>query len=106
MAIKQAAVIGAGVMGAGIAAHLANAGVPVLLLDIVPEDTDDRGALARGAVARMLKADPAPFMWQRAANLVTPGNLEDDFERLARSAERRVGKEGVSTCRSRWWTSP
>src|SRR3546814_15191573 len=83
MAIKQAAVIGAGVMGAGIAAHLANAGVPVLLLDIVPEDTDDRGALARGAVARMLKADPAPFMWQRAANLVTPGNLEDDFERLA-----------------------
>ena len=73
MAITQAAVIGAGVMGAGIAAHLANAGVPVLLLDIVAE----------GAIARMLKADPAPFMWKRAAKFVTPGNLEDDFDRLA-----------------------
>src|SRR3546814_1726748 len=87
MAIKQAAVIGAGVMGAGIAAQLANAGVPVLLLDIVPEGapqgTDDRSALARGAIAKMLKADPAPFMWQRAAGLVTPGNLEDDIDKLA-----------------------
>src|SRR3990170_267790 len=87
MAIERAAVIGAGVMGAGIAAHLANAGVPVLLLDIVPEgapkDSGDRSALAKGAIARMLKADPAPFMWKRAADLVTPGNLEDDFARLA-----------------------
>src|SRR3546814_15769009 len=76
MAIKQAAVIGAGVMGAGIAAQLANAGVPVLLLDIVPEGapqgTDDRSALARGALAKMLQADPAPFMWQRAPGLVPP----------------------------------
>ena len=87
MAINQAAVIGAGVMGAGIAAHLANAGVPVLLLDIVPNGAGkgaaDRSALAKGAIARMLKADPAPFMWKRAAGLVTPGNLEDDFEKLA-----------------------
>src|SRR3546814_11846704 len=64
-----------------------NAGVPVLLLDIVPEGapqgTDDRSALARGAIAKMLKADPAPFMWQRAAGLVTPGNLEDDIDKLA-----------------------
>lgn len=83
MAIERAAVIGAGVMGAGIAAHLANAGIPVLLLDIVPEGADDRSALARGAIAKMLKADPAPFMWRRAADLVTPGNLEDDLERIA-----------------------
>ena len=87
MAIQQAAVIGAGVMGAGIAAHLANAGVPVLLLDIVPpnakEGSEDRSALAKGAIARMLKADPAPFMWKRAADLVAPGNLEDDFDKLA-----------------------
>ena len=83
MAITQAAVIGAGVMGAGIAAHLANAGVPVLLLDIVPEGAANRSALAEGAIARMLKADPAPFMWKRAAKFVTPGNLEDDFDRLA-----------------------
>jgi 3-hydroxyacyl-CoA dehydrogenase len=87
MAIQKAAVIGAGVMGAGIAAHLANAGVPVLLLDIVPpnakEGSEDRSALAKGAIARMLKADPAPFMWKRAADLVAPGNLEDDFDKLA-----------------------
>jgi 3-hydroxyacyl-CoA dehydrogenase len=87
MAIQQAAVIGAGVMGAGIAAHLANAGVPVLLLDIVPQGapggTDDRSILAKGAIAKMLKADPAPFMWKRASDLVTPGNLEDDFDKLA-----------------------
>ncbi|MEO3431263.1 3-hydroxyacyl-CoA dehydrogenase NAD-binding domain-containing protein [Pelagibius sp. CAU 1746] len=83
MPIQQAAVIGAGVMGAGIAAHLANAGVPVLLLDIVPEGAENRSALAEGAIAKMLKADPAPFMWKRAARLVTPGNLEDDFDRLA-----------------------
>lgn len=47
MEIRRAAVIGAGVMGSGIAAHIANAGVPVLLLDIVPEDAEDRNALAR-----------------------------------------------------------
>src|SRR5512138_1292682 len=83
MAINQAAVIGAGVMGAGIAAHLANAGIPVLLLDIVPQGAEDRSAFAKGAIAKMLKADPAPFMWKRAADLVTPGNLEDDFDKLA-----------------------
>jgi len=83
MKIETAAVVGAGVMGAGIAAHLANAGVPVLLLDIVPEGDQDRNALAAGAVAKMLKADPAPFMTKRAARLITPGNLEDDLDKLA-----------------------
>ena len=82
-AIRRAAVIGAGVMGAGIAAQFANAGVPVLLLDIVPKDTSDRTALASGAVARMLKTEPAPFMSTRAAQFVTPGNLEDDLGQLA-----------------------
>jgi len=83
MAIAKAAVIGAGVMGSGIAAQIANAGVPVLLLDIVPEGAADRNALAAGALARMAKADPAPFMSREAMPLVTPGNLEDDLERLA-----------------------
>ena len=83
MAIEQAAVIGAGVMGAAIAAHLANAGVPVLLLDIVPDGAEDRSALAEGAVKRMLKTEPAPFVSKRAARLVTTGNIEDDFEALA-----------------------
>ena len=83
MKIETAAVIGAGVMGAGIAAHIANAGVPVLLLDIVPDGAGNRNALAEGAVQKMLKADPAPFMTKRAARLVTTGNLEDDLDKLA-----------------------
>ncbi|MEK0085937.1 3-hydroxyacyl-CoA dehydrogenase NAD-binding domain-containing protein [Benzoatithermus flavus] len=82
MEIRQAAVIGAGVMGSGIAAHLANAGIPVLLLDIVPEGAKDRSVLARTALERMGKADPAPFMSPEAAKLVAPGNLEDDLDRL------------------------
>jgi 3-hydroxyacyl-CoA dehydrogenase len=83
MDIRRAAVIGAGVMGGGIAAHIANAGVPVLLLDVVPEGAAERSALARDAIARMLRAEPAPFMISDAAELVTPGNLEDDLAALA-----------------------
>jgi len=80
--IKKVCVIGAGVMGAGIAAQVANAGVPVLLLDIV-RDPANRNAIAEGAVAKMLKTDPAPFMSARAAKLVEPGNIEDDLPRVA-----------------------
>jgi len=83
MEIKRAAVIGAGVMGSGIAAHIANAGIPVLLLDIVPKDAADRSMIAKGAIEKMLKADPAPFMSKDAARLVTPGNTEDDLAQLA-----------------------
>lgn len=75
-AIRKVGVIGAGVMGAGIAAHCANAGVPVVLLDIVP------GGAAK-AVETMLRADPAPFMQRSAARLVTPGNLATDLGLLA-----------------------
>ncbi|MBB4618098.1 3-hydroxyacyl-CoA dehydrogenase/enoyl-CoA hydratase family protein [Sphingomonas abaci] len=81
--VKKVCVIGAGVMGAGIAAHVANAGVPVLLLDIVPKDATDRDAVAKGAVAKMLKTDPAPFMSRGAAKLVETGNIEDHLERVA-----------------------
>jgi 3-hydroxyacyl-CoA dehydrogenase len=80
-AIKKVCVIGAGTMGAGIAAQVANAGVPVLLLDIV-RDPDDRSAVAKGAVARMLKTEPAPFMSAAAAKLVETGNIEDDLARI------------------------
>jgi 3-hydroxyacyl-CoA dehydrogenase len=85
-AVKKVCVIGAGVMGAGIAAQVANAGIPVLLLDIVPRDLPeggDRDAVAKGAVAKMLKTDPAPFMSKRAAKLVETGNIvEAIVERL------------------------
>lgn len=84
--IKKVAVIGAGVMGAGIAAHVANSGTPVVLLDIVPPglaEGGDRSAIAKGAVEKLLKADPAAFMSKAAAKLVTPGNIEDDLALLS-----------------------
>lgn len=79
--IKKIAVIGSGVMGAAIAAHCANAGHEVLLLDIL-RDENDRNALARGAIEKMLKTSPAPFMHSRFAKRVTPGNLQDDLGKL------------------------
>ncbi len=80
--IQKVAVIGAGVMGASIAAHVANAGIPVLLLDIVPKDGVDRDAIAKSAVEKMLKTDPAPFMSKAAAKLVSTGNIEDHLAKL------------------------
>ncbi len=70
-------------MGAGIAAQVANAGIPVLLLDIVPREGNDRDAIAKGAVAKMLKTEPAPFMSKRAAKLVETGNIDDHLARVA-----------------------
>ncbi|MCU0734270.1 MAG: 3-hydroxyacyl-CoA dehydrogenase NAD-binding domain-containing protein [Methylotetracoccus sp.] len=81
--IQRAAVIGAGVMGAGIAAHLANAGVPVQLLDIVPHDASDRNVIAETAIAKLLKAEPPALMRRSDAALITAGNVEDHLERLA-----------------------
>ncbi|MCH7956379.1 MAG: 3-hydroxyacyl-CoA dehydrogenase [Proteobacteria bacterium] len=81
--IKKVGVIGAGVMGAGIAAHITNAGVPVVLLDIVPEGAENRDALAEDAVKKLLKADPAAFMHKRNAKLITTGNIEDHLDRVA-----------------------
>ncbi len=78
--IKKVGVIGAGVMGASIAAHVANAGVPVVLLDIVAKDNPNRSAIAEGAVEKLLKADPTPFMSKSAAKFVTTGNIEDDLQ--------------------------
>ncbi len=80
--IARVGVIGAGVMGSAIAAHVANSGVPVELLDIVPEGADDRDAVAKAAIDRLLATDPAPFMHRRNARLVTPGNIEDHLGRL------------------------
>jgi len=81
--VKKAAVLGAGTMGAQIAAHLANAGIPALLLDIVPQDkAQDRHALARAGLEAAKKAKPAAFFTADRASLVTIGNLEDDLPRL------------------------
>ncbi len=82
-AITKVGVIGAGTMGAGIAAQVANAGVPVVLLDIVPAGANNRSGLAEAAVARLLKTEPAAFMHKGAAKLVATGNTEDDLGKLA-----------------------
>jgi len=95
--IKRAAVLGSGVMGSGIAAHLANLGIPTLLLDIVPrellevekkkgftlEDKQVRNRLSDSAVQKLLKQKPAPLTSKENIALITTGNFEDDMEKLS-----------------------
>jgi len=86
--IRKAVVIGAGTMGAAIAAHLANAGVPVTLLDIVPPDAPAGDRATRNKIVndgweRCLKARPANLMSSDLKTLVRLGNLEDDFDAVA-----------------------
>src|ERR1019366_895666 len=78
--INKVAVLGAGTMGARIAAHFANAGVPSYLFDIVPPDADGP---ARNKIAAAKKSKPAAFMEPSLAKLVTVGNFEDDLKKLA-----------------------
>ena len=82
MDINKVAVLGSGVMGSGIAAHIANAGVPVMLLDIVPDGASDRNVLANKALEKMKKAKPAPISTPKRLKLITPGNLEDNLDDL------------------------
>jgi 3-hydroxyacyl-CoA dehydrogenase len=82
MVIKKVCVIGAGVMGSGIAAQVANGGVPALLLDIVPKDASDRNILAKSALERLQTAEPAPLMSKAAAKLISTGNIDDDLSSL------------------------
>lgn len=81
--IKKAAVIGAGVMGSGIAAHMANAGIQVLLLDLPQSGLGQKNKLAEAAIDKMKKTEPAAFMSAAAMKRVTPGNTESDLEKLA-----------------------
>lgn len=94
--IKKAAVLGSGVMGSGIAAHLANIGIPTLLLDIVPKEVSKeeeakgltlehpavRNKFAQTALQKLLKQKPAPLTSTKNAQLITAGNLEDDLDKL------------------------
>lgn len=83
--IHRVAVLGAGTMGARIAAHFANAGVPSYLLDIVPPDADApaRNKIAAAGLDAAKKSKPAAFMDASLARLVTVGNFEDDLKKLA-----------------------
>ena len=83
--IHKVAVLGAGTMGARIAAHFANAGVPSFLLDIVPPDADGpaRNKFPAAGLEALKKSKPAAFFEASLARLVTVGNFEDDLKRLA-----------------------
>ena len=89
--IRTAAVIGSGVMGGGIAALLASAGVETLLLDIVPFDLSEaekkdpvaRNRIVKGGFDAMLNSNPALLMTKKDAARITIGNMEDDFEKIA-----------------------
>ena len=84
MKINNVAVIGAGLMGSGIAAQIANAGFPVTLLDIVPDGATNRNIISESAVSKMLKpvklGSPTPLMHRRNAKLITTGNIEDNLD--------------------------
>src|SRR5438876_4333855 len=91
--IRKAAVIGAGNMGAQIAAHLANVGIPSLLLDVPPteltpdeqkrgltlKDREVRNRVTKALFERARKLSPAPFFVPESARLITLGNVEDDL---------------------------
>ena len=83
--INKVAILGAGTMGARIAAHFANAGVPSYLFDIVPPDADApaRNKIAAAGLDAAKKSKPAAFMEPSLARLVTVGNFEDDLQKLA-----------------------
>jgi 3-hydroxyacyl-CoA dehydrogenase len=83
--INKVAVLGAGTMGARIAAQFANAGVPSLLLDIVPPGTEAsaRNKIAAAGLEAAKKSKPAAFMEPSLARFVTVGNFEDDLKKLA-----------------------
>lgn len=97
MKIRKVAVLGAGVMGAQIAAHLANVGIPSLLLDIVPKELGPdeakkgltleskavRNRFALGALQKLGALKPSPVYAKEAVELITPGNFEDDLAKIA-----------------------
>ena len=83
--INKVAILGAGTMGARIAAHFANAGVPSYLFDIVPPDADApaRNKIAAAGLDAARKSKPAAFMDPSLARFVTVGNFDDDLKKLA-----------------------
>ena len=82
--IRKAAVLGAGTMGRAIAAHLANAGIPSILLDVPPRDgSEDRNAMAEAGLKLAMKDKPAAFFTKGLSSLVEVGNFEDDMGRIA-----------------------
>ena len=79
---QNIAVIGAGTMGSGIAAQIANAGLPVLLLDL-PARTPGQPHSAEAAIDRLLNSDPPQLMHKNRTELISTGTIDDDFDKLA-----------------------
>ena len=82
--MKQVAILGAGVMGAQIAAHFANAGVPSLLFDLPASEGSDASATARAAIRALSKQKPEPLALGSFQQLITPCNYDDDLNKLNR----------------------
>ncbi len=86
--IKQVAILGSGVMGSRIACHLAGAGYPVLLLDLLPKDLpenarkDQRDRIAREALQAAVKSNPSPVYEASVVNRITVGNFSDDLPKI------------------------
>ena len=84
--IKKVAVLGSGVMGSGIACQLANVGLEVLMLDILPQGISDnktnRNSVAQNALNKAIKSKPVPLYKKQHASRITVGNFEDDFEKI------------------------
>ncbi|TDI70050.1 MAG: 3-hydroxyacyl-CoA dehydrogenase/enoyl-CoA hydratase family protein [Bacteroidetes bacterium] len=98
----KVAVLGAGTMGSQIAAHLANAGVSVLLLDIAPKEGDNLNAIVESGYEKMLRLRPNPLFTAAAAHRIQLGNFDTHFDDLAAVdwvieavLERRDVKESV-----------
>ncbi len=89
--IKKAAVLGSGVMGSAIAAHFANIGLDVIMLDIVPfnlsedelKDPKVRNRIVNGSLAASIKSKPAPLYDKKFASRIQTGNFDDNFEEIA-----------------------
>ncbi|MBC7795780.1 MAG: 3-hydroxyacyl-CoA dehydrogenase, partial [Pyrinomonadaceae bacterium] len=80
--IAKAAVLGAGTMGATIAAHFANAGIPVILLDISPKEGDDKNQIVKAGFDNLKKSKPAAYMNFDNEKLITIGNFADDLSKI------------------------
>ena len=89
--LKKVAVLGSGVMGSGIACHLANFGLEVLMLDIIPRDLEGdklkdptlRNSIVNSALQNSIRSKPAPLYHKSFASRISTGNFEDDFEKIS-----------------------
>jgi len=89
--IRKVAILGSGVMGSGLACHMANIGLEVLMLDIVPFDLEEdqknnkaaKNKIVDGALKAAVKSKPAPLYSKSLLSNITTGNFDDDFDKIS-----------------------